>query len=82
MTRLLRSHPRIEVELDPEGRLIAYRWGNLREPVTVVGRWRVDDAWASVPIHREYLKVIGARWPAVLYLDRVDGTWRLERIYS
>ena len=82
MTRLLREHPPIEVELDPDGRLVAFRWNGRREPVEVCNRWRVEEAWWGRPIARDYFKLVGARWLALVYLDRVDGTWRLERIYD
>jgi hypothetical protein len=26
--------------------------------------------------------VVGTRWLALVYLDRVDGTWHLERLYD
>jgi hypothetical protein len=26
--------------------------------------------------------VAGSSWLALLYLDRVDGTWHLERLYD
>ena len=34
------------------------------------------------PIARDYFKVVGRRWLALVYLDRVDGTWHLERLYD
>ena len=44
MTRLLREHPSIDVELDGDGRLIAVRWAGRRESVEVCNRWRIDEA--------------------------------------
>lgn len=82
MTRLLREHPPIEVELDPDGRLVAFRWAGRREAVEVCNRWRVEEGWWGRPIARDYFKVVGSRWLALVYLDRVDGTWRLERLYD
>ncbi|MBP1704515.1 MAG: hypothetical protein H6Q36_254 [Chloroflexi bacterium] len=82
MTRLLREHPPIEVELDTDGRLVAFRWNGLREPVEVCNRWRVEEAWWGQPIARDYFKLVGSRWLALVYHDRVDGTWRLERLYD
>lgn len=82
MTRLLREHPAIDVELDPTGRLVALRWLGRREPVEVCNRWRVEDAWWGRPIARDYFKVVGFRWLALVYLDRTDGTWHLERLYD
>jgi hypothetical protein len=82
MTRLLREHPPIEVELDGDGRLVAIAWNGTREPVEVCNTWRVAETWWREPIERDYVKVVGKRWLALVYLDRVDGTWHLERIYD
>jgi hypothetical protein len=82
MTRLLREHPRIDVELDPDGRLVAIRWNGRREAVEVCNRWRVEESWWRDPIARDYAKVVGERWLALIYLDRVAGTWHLERLYD
>ena len=82
MTRLLREHPSIDVELSSNGELVAFRWNGRRERVEVCNRWRVDENWWSQPIARDYFKVAGASWLALVYLDRVDGTWHLERLYD
>ena len=34
------------------------------------------------PIARDYFKVVGPSWLALVYLDRIAGTWHLERIYD
>jgi hypothetical protein len=81
VTRLLRAHPPIGVELD-EGRLVAIRWGNRREPVEVCNRWRVEESWWREPIAREYFKVVGERWLALVYYDRLADSWHLERLYD
>ena len=80
MTRLLREHPEIDAELDREGALVAIRWNGRREPVEVCNRWRVEEAWWRRPIARDYFKVAGTHWLALVYLDRTDGTWHLERL--
>lgn len=82
MTRLLREHPSIDVELDPAGRLVAICWAGRREAVEVCNRWRVDEAWWRQPIARDYFKVVGPRWLALVYLDRLNGSWHLERVYD
>ncbi len=82
MTRLLREHPAIEVELGPAEEPVAFRWNGRRERVEVCNRWRVEESWWSQPIARDYFKVAGSSWLALLYLDRVDGTWHLERLYD
>ncbi len=82
MTRLLREHPRIDVEHDASGEIVAIRWDGRREPVEVCNRWRVAESWWRQPIDRDYVKVVGGRWLALIYLDRADGTWHLERLYD
>lgn len=82
MTRLMREHPLIEVELDDAGRLAAIRWNGRREPVEVCNRWRVEESWWREPIVRDYFKVVGTTWLALVYLDRAAGTWHLERLYD
>lgn len=82
MTRLLRAHPPIEAELDGSGRLVAIRWNGRREPVEVCNSWRVAEAWWREPIERDYFKVVGGRWLALVYHDRTSGTWHLERLFD
>jgi hypothetical protein len=82
VTRLLRGHPEVEAELDGDGRLVAIRWNGRREPVEVCNRWRIDEAWWRDPIARDYFKVVGNRWLALVYLDRRTGRWHLERVYD
>ncbi len=82
MTRLLREHPAIEVELDATGRLLAIHWAGRRETVEVCNHWRVEERWWREPIARDYFKVVGARWLALVYLDLVEGSWHLERLYD
>jgi hypothetical protein len=82
VTRLLREHPAIAVETDAQGRLVAIRWNGRREPVEVCNRWRVEDGWWGRPIARDYFKVAGRTWLALVYLDRLAGTWHLERLYD
>ncbi len=82
MTRLLHAHPVIEAELDPGGALVAIRWAGRREPVEVCNRWRIDEAWWREPIARDYFKVVGTRWLALVYYDRLARSWHLERLYD
>ena len=82
MTRLLREHPPIDVELDAAG---AHRGDPLERPARA-GRGLQPLArrggLVARPIARDYFKVVGDRWLALVYLDRVDGTWHLERLYD
>jgi hypothetical protein len=82
MTRLLREHPAIDAETDATGQLVAIRWNGRREPVEVCNRWRVDEDWWRAPIARDYFKVVGGNWLALVYRDRTDDTWHLERLYD
>jgi hypothetical protein len=82
VTRLLREHPEVDAELDADGRLVAIRWNGRREPVEVCNRWRVEESWWKEPIVRDYFKVVGRSWLALVYLDREAGTWHLERLFD
>lgn len=82
MTRLLREHPAIEVELDTTGQPAAIRWNGRRELVETCNRWRIEEAWWREPIARDYVKVAGAHWLALIYHDLIRGTWHLERLYD
>ena len=81
MTRLLRAHPEIAVEID-DGHVVAIAWPDRREPVEVCNRWRVEESWWREPIARDYFKVVGERWLALIYFDRVASSWHLERLYD
>lgn len=82
MTRLLREHPAIDAELDGAGRLVAIRWNGRREAVEVCNRWRVAEAWWRDPIERDYFKVVGEHWLALVYFDHASASWHLERLYD
>jgi hypothetical protein len=82
MTRLLREHPAIDADLDADGRLVAIRWNGHLETVEVCNHWRVEESWWREPIARDYFKVVGKAWLALVYRDRIAGTWHLERLYD
>jgi hypothetical protein len=82
MTRLVGHHPRIEVDLDASGQPALLRLGTDSVPVEVCNRWRVDEAWWRRPVSRDYFKLAGTRLLALVYLDRVDNTWHLERVFD
>ncbi|HEX5466032.1 MAG TPA: hypothetical protein VFW92_05070 [Candidatus Limnocylindrales bacterium] len=82
MTRLLGHHPRVVVDLDALGRPVRLRWPGTNEPVEVCNQWRVEEAWWRRPIRRDYFKLVGPHILALVYLDGVDGTWHLERVYD
>ena len=83
MTRLLREHPLIDAEVDRSGALVAIRWNGRREPVEVCNRWRIDELWWRQPIARDYFKVVGQHWLALVVLR--PHRWNaghLERLYD
>ena len=82
MTRLLRAHPVDRASSSTTGTLVAIAWADRREPVEVCNRWRVEESWWREPIARDYFKVVGEHWLALIYFDRVAGTWHLERLYD
>jgi hypothetical protein len=82
VTRLLGHHPRIDVELDTAGRPCRLRWAGGSEPVEVCNQWRIEEAWWRRPISRDYYKLNGRHLLALVYLDRVNGTWHLERVFD
>ncbi|CAN5680436.1 hypothetical protein BH23CHL7_BH23CHL7_15340 [soil metagenome] len=82
MTRLLGHHPRIDVDLAAHGRPCRLRWTGGSEQVEVCNQWRVEEEWWRRPISRDYFKLSGSQLLALVYLDRVDGSWHLERIFD
>ena len=82
MTRLLGHHPAIQVEVDADGWPVNLRWPGVRERVEACNHWRIEEAWWRRPVSRDYYKLNGRRLLALVYRDRVDGTWHLERIYD
>ena len=83
MTRLLREHPRIDVEFDADGHLTAIRWNGRRETVEVCNRWRVDDGWWREPVARACYKVVTrSGLLCTIFLDEIRGTWHLERLFD
>lgn len=82
MTRLLGHHPRIDVDLDASGQPYLLRWQGGSERVTVCNQWRIEEAWWRRPVSRDYYRLASARLLALVYLDRIDGSWHLERVYD
>ena len=82
MTRLLGHHPQVKVELDTNGQPSIVRWEGGSEAVEVCNQWRIEEAWWRRPVSRDYYKLAGPRLLALVYRDRVDGTWHLERVYD
>ena len=76
LTRLLRGHPAIDVEIDAAGSIVAIDWNGRRETVEVCNRWRVEEAWWRGPIARDYFKVVGmSGWRSSIWTEsREHGT--------
>ena len=82
MTRLLGHHPRIDVDLDARGQPARLRWEGGSVPgrgVQSLARRRgvVAPAGQSGLLQAGRLRLL-----ALVYLDRVDGTWHLERVFD
>ena len=45
-------------------------------------RRQFEERFTSDRMARDYVKVVGEHWLALVYLDRLDGTWHLERLYD
>ena len=45
-------------------------------------RWRISERWWPQPIDREYVRVTGPGWLALIFRDLLSGGWFLERIYD
>jgi hypothetical protein len=82
MTRLLGHHPRIDVELDGQGRPRLLRWPGGSEPVAVCNQWSIEEAWWRRPVRRTYYRLAGRQLLALVYQDLLDGSWHLERVYD
>jgi hypothetical protein len=82
MTRLLGHHPRLEVDLDALGQPCLLRWPGGSEQGEVCNRWRVEEAWWRRPVSRDYYKLVGRSLLALVYQDRLDGSWHLERLFD
>jgi hypothetical protein len=82
VTRLLGHHPLIEVDLDAKGQPERLRWTGGSELVEVCNRWRIEEAWWRRPVSRDYYKLVGPHLLALVYRDRLDGSWHLERVYD
>lgn len=75
--------PSLEVEPDGLGRPALLRWRGARVPVEVCGQWRVDEPWGR-PVQRDYfqLRTLEPHLLLLVFLDRLTGTWHLERLYD
>jgi hypothetical protein len=86
--------PSLEVELDGQSRPALLHWRGSELRVEVCGQWRIDEPWGR-PVQRDYFQLRtldrgtrrddDERQPQLLllvFLDRLTGTWHLERLYD
>jgi hypothetical protein len=82
MTRVMRPATALRVHEGAAGlpeRIEVF--GRVNE-VQVVERWRISERWWPQPIDREYVRVTGPGWLALIFRDLLSGGWFLERIYD
>ena len=82
MTRVMRPAAALRVREDAAGILQSIELFGVVSEVQVVERWRISERWWPQPIDREYLRVTGPGWLALIFHDLLSGGWFLERIYD
>jgi hypothetical protein len=84
MTRLWVPGQPIRVKADPLGGPVSFSWRGKRHPVErVCSRWRIDQAWWTRHIWREYFKLTTKTGLLVIvYRDFVSGRWFLQKVYD
>jgi len=84
MTKLLPSPPIIEVATGADGEPVRLRWRRWQVKVDAVcNRWRVEDDWWRQEVARDYYKIrTDDGTLCVIFRDRKQGTWHLQRVYD
>jgi hypothetical protein len=82
MTRVMRPAAALRVRESATGILESIELFGVVSEVQVVERWRISERWWPQPIDREYLRVTGPGWLALIFHDLLSGGWFLERIYD
>ena len=82
MTRVMRPAAALRVREGAAGILESIELFGVVSEVQVVERWRISERWWPQPIDREYLRVTGPGWLALIFHDLLSGGWFLERIYD
>ena len=82
MTRVMRPAAALRVHEDLVGLPERIEMFGRVSDVQVVERWRVSERWWPQPIDREYVRVTGPGWLALIFRDLLSGGWFLERIYD
>lgn len=82
MTRVMRPAAALRVCESAEGIPESIEMFGRVSEVQVVERWRISERWWPQPIDREYVRVTGSGWLALIFRDLLSGGWFLERIYD
>lgn len=82
VTRLLRHPTPLRVRQDADGLPTSIELFGRVSHVQVVERWRISERWWPDPIDRDYLRVTGPGWLALIFHDLLAGGWFLERLYD
>ena len=82
MTRVMRPAVALRVRESAAGLPESIEMFGRVSEVQVVERWRISERWWPQPIDREYLRVTGPGWLALIFRDLLSGGWFLERIYD
>ena len=75
---------RLVVTVQPPQRPVKFVWQkHVHLVARVVNEWRVEDGWWHRPIARHYYQVMTSTgWLAILYWDRIEDAWYLERLHD
>lgn len=80
MTRLLQPPALLRVREDAAQMPLSIELGGRTYAIKVIEQWRISEPWWPEPIDREYLRIMGPGWVALIFRDRIRGKWFLERI--
>ncbi len=82
MTRVMRPAAALRVRESAAGLPESIEMFGRVSEVQVVERWRISERWWPQPIDREYVRVTGPGWLALIFHDLLAGGWFLERVYD
>lgn len=84
MTRFWSSGDPIRVDVDDDGRPLAFLWRNQHHPIEgITQHWRVDAEWWILRIWRDYFKAYTRTGLLVIiFQDLLTGQWKLQRVYD
>ena len=84
MSRLWPNGEPIHVTLDEAGAPCSFTWAGAAHSVErIANRWRVDEAWWTARVWRDYFKLTTeAGWLVIVYHDLTNDFWYLQRVYD